>query len=87
MTKGSGFPLGSRRDHITHLHLAIRDNHPINEQFYQLATLGESKVRERRCQTVAEGVDTMRSGEDIDLLLRLDLELPQLLAHTVLCLG
>ena len=60
MTKGSGLPLGSRRDHITNLHLALSDNHPINEQFYQLATLGESKVGERRCQTVAEGVDTVR---------------------------
>ena len=87
MTKGSGFPLGSCRDHITNLHLAIIDNHSINEQFYQLATLGESQVGERRGQAVAEGSDTMREGEDIDLLLRLGLELPQLLAHTVLGLG
>jgi len=58
MTKERGFPLGSCRDHITNLHLAISDNHPSNEQFYQLATLGESKVGERRCQTVAEGVDS-----------------------------
>ncbi len=87
MTKRDRLPLGPRGHHIANLHLAIIDNHPINKQFHQLATLGEGQVVERRPEAVAEGVDAMRQGQDIDLLLCLCLELPELLAHTLLRLG
>jgi hypothetical protein len=87
MTKRDCFPLGSRGHHIANLHLTIIDNHPINEQFYQLATLGEGQLVERWPQAVAEGFDAMRQGQHIDLLLRLYLDLSELLAHTLLCLG
>jgi len=66
----------------SNLYLTIIDNHPINKQFHQLATLGEGQVVERRPEAVAEGVDAMRQGQDIDLLLCLCLDLPELLAHT-----
>ena len=68
MTKRDRLPLGPRGHHIAHLHLTIIDNHPINKQFHQLATLGEGQVVERRPEAVAEGVDAMRQGQDIDLL-------------------
>jgi hypothetical protein len=47
MTKRDRFPLGSRGHHVANLHLTIIDNHPINEQFHQLAALGEGQVVER----------------------------------------
>ena len=87
MTKRDCFPLGSRGHHIANLHLTIIDNHPINKPFHQLATLGEGQVVERWPEAVAEGVDAMRQGQDIDLLLCLGLDLPELLAHTLLRLG
>ena len=87
MTKRDRLPLGPRGHHIANLHLTIIDNHPVNKQFHQLATLGEGQMIERRPEAVAEGVDAMRQGQDIDLLLCLGLDLPELLAHTLLRLG
>jgi hypothetical protein len=87
MTKGGGFPLGPRGHDVTNLHLAIGDNHPINEQFYQLAALGDRELVERRPQAVAEGFDPMRQGQDIHLLMRLRFDLSHLLPHTLRRLG
>jgi len=87
MTKRDRLPLGPRGHHIANLHLTIIDNHSVNKQCHQLATLGEGQVVERRPEAVAEGVDAMRQGQDIDLLLGLCLDLPELLAHTLLRLG
>ena len=87
MTKRNRFPLGPCGHHIANLHLAIIDNHPINEQFDQLTTLGESQLVERGPEAVAEGFDAMCQGEHIDLLLCLCLDLPELLGQTLLCLG
>ena len=68
MTKRDRLPLGPRGHHIANLHLTIIDNDSINKQFHQLATLGESQVVQRWPEAVAEGVDAMRQGQDIDLL-------------------
>jgi len=87
MTKRDRLPLRPRGDHRANLSLAIIDNHPINKQFHQLATLSEGQVVERRPETVAEGVDALRQGQDIDLLLCLCLDVSELLAHTLLRLG
>src|SRR6266852_6144477 len=87
MTKRDRLPLRPRGDHRANLSLAIIDNHPINKQFHQLATLSEGQVVERRSETVAEGVDALRQGQDIDLLLCLCLDVSELLAHTLLRLG
>jgi hypothetical protein len=84
MTKRDRLPLGSRGHHIANLHLSVIDNDPINKQFDQLATLGEGQLIERGLEAVAERFDAMRQREDIHLLLRLGLELPELLAHTLL---
>ena len=87
MTKRDCFPLGPRGHHVANLHLTIIDNHSINEQFHQLATRREGQVVERRFQGGAEGFDAMRQGQHIYLLLRLDLDLPELLAQILLGLG
>jgi hypothetical protein len=87
MTKRDRLPLGPRGHHRANLYLTIIDDDPINKQFHQLATLGEGQMIQRWPQAVAEGVDAMRQGQDIDLLLCLDLDLPELLAHTLLRLG
>src|SRR2546430_3602755 len=87
MTKRDRRPLGPRGHHRANLHLTIIDNHPINKQFHQLATLGEGQVVERWPEAAAEGVDAVRQGQDIDLLLCLGLDLPELWAHTLLRLG
>src|SRR5260370_41732077 len=87
MTQRDRLPFGPRGHHIANLHLTIIDNDSINKQCHQLATLGERQVVQRWPEAVAEGVDAMRQGQDIDLLVCLDLDLPQLLAHTLLRLG
>ena len=87
MTKRNRFPLRPCGHHIANLYLAIIDNHPINEQFDQLTTLGESQLVECGPQAGAEDFDAMCQGEHIDLLLCLCLNLPELLAQTLLCLG
>ena len=87
MTKRDRLPFGPRGHHIANLHLTIIDNDSINKQCHQLATLGERQVVQRWPEAVAEGVDAMRQGQDIDLLVCLDLDLPKLLAHTLLRLG
>src|SRR5207253_1638212 len=78
MTKRDCLPLGPRGHHIANLYLTIIDNDPINKQFHQLATLGAGQVVQRWPEAVAEGVDAMRQGQDIDLLVCLDLDLPEL---------
>jgi hypothetical protein len=87
MTKRDCFPLRPRGHHVANLHLTIIDNHSINEQFHQLVTLREGQLVERRLQAGAEGFDAVRQGQPIYLLLRLDLDLPELLAHTLLGLS
>ena len=87
MTKRDRLPLGPRGHHRAHLHLPIIDNHPIKKPCHQLATRGEGQVVERRPEAVTEGVDAMRQGQDIDRLWCLGLDLPELLAHTLLRLG
>ena len=84
MTKRDCLPLGSRGHHIANLYLPVIDNDPINKQFDQLATLGEGQLIERWLEAVAERFDAMRQSEYIHLLLSLGLDLPELLAHTLL---
>ena len=84
MTKRDRLPFGSRGHHIANLHLPVIHNDPINKQFDQLATLGEGELIECWLEAVAECFDAMRQSEDIHLLLRLGLDLPELLAHTLL---
>jgi len=84
MTKGGGFPLGPRGHDVPNLHLTIVDNHSINEQFYQLATLGDRQLIKRRPYAVAEGFDSIRQSQDIHLLVCLRFDLPQLMPQTLL---
>jgi hypothetical protein len=87
MTKWGGFSLGARGDHITDLHLVIGDDDVIDEQLHQLSALGKRELVQGGLQPLAEGFEPVGQGGDIHLLLRLRLELAQLLGQAVLGLG
>ena len=79
MTKGGGFPLRAGRHHIADFHLAIGDNDTINEEFDQLSALRKGQRLQRRAETVAKGLEALSERRHIDLLLRLRLQLAQLM--------
>src|SRR2546430_17530488 len=83
MTKRDCLPLGPRGHHIANLYLTIIDNDPINKQFHQLATLGEGQVVQRWPEAGAESGEAKRQSQDTGLPVRLDLELPGLVAPTL----
>src|SRR6266571_8547166 len=86
MTKRNGFPLRAGGHDVADFHLAVADDDPINEQGDQLSALGKRQMVERRADAVAKGLDALGQGGHIYLLLRLEIELAQLLSQAVLSL-
>jgi hypothetical protein len=84
MTKRDGFSLEARGDHIANLHLTAGDDDVIDEQFHQLSALGKGQLVQGGLQPPAKGLEPLGQGGDIHLLLRLSLELAQLLGQAVL---
>ena len=84
MTKRGGFPLGAGGHHIANLHLAVGDDDVIDEQFYQLSALGKRELLQGGLQPLAKGFKSLGQRGDIHLLLRLGLELAQLLGQALL---
>jgi len=79
MTKGGGFAFGARGHHIADFHLRIVDDDTINEQFDQLSALDKRQRVQRGLETLAKRFDALGQRCDVDMLLRLGIELPQLL--------
>src|SRR6516162_5336015 len=84
MTKWGGFAFGPCGHHIADFHLCIVDDDTINEQFDQLSALSKCQVIERGLHALAKRLNTLSQGCHIDMLLGLDIELPQLLSQAVL---
>ena len=82
MTKWGGFSLGARGDHIANLHLVMGDDDVIDEQLYQLSALGKRELVQGGLQPPAKGLQALGQGGGIHLLLRLSLELAQLLVSS-----
>ena len=87
MTKWGGFAVGASRHHIADFHLRIVDDDAINEQFHQLSALSKCQVVECRMHALAKCLDPLGQSRNIDVLLGLGIELPQLLPQAMLGLG
>ncbi len=87
MTKRRGFTLRPRREDIPDLDLAIADDHPINEQLYQLSALSKRQIFQGGLDAPAKGCEPLCRRHHIHLLLRLRLQLTQLLRQACLGLG
>ena len=84
MTKRGGFSLGAGGHHIANLHLVMGDDDVIDEQFHQLSALGKRELVQGGLQPPAKGLESLGQRGDIHLLLRLRLELAQLLGQAML---
>ena len=73
------FPPWAGGHHIADFHLRIIDDDPINEQFDQLSALGKGQVVQSRLDTLAKDLDSLGQHHHMHVLLRLGIELPQLL--------
>jgi transposase len=83
MTKTHVLAGGRRRDHIADLDSIVRDDHPVDEQFDQLALLLESGVLETALEALAQSFDRLREASEIPLPLRIGLHVIELALHAV----
>jgi hypothetical protein len=67
--------------------LAVGDDDTIDEEFDQLSALGKRQIVQRRVNALAKCLDPLCQSGAIHLLLRLRLDLAQLLGQAVLGLG
>jgi hypothetical protein len=79
MTKGGGCAFGTCGHHIADFHLRIVDDDTINEQFHQLSALGKRQLVKRGLETLAKPLNSLGQRRYIHVLVRLGIELPQLL--------
>jgi hypothetical protein len=84
MTKRGGFPLGACGDDVPNLHLVGGDDDAIDQQFHPLSALGERELVQGRLHLPAKRFESLGQGRDIHLLLRLSLQLAQLLRQSLL---
>lgn len=87
MTKWGNFAFWSGGHHVANFHLSIVDDDAIDEQFDQLSALGKRQFIQRCQHTPTKRLDSLGQSCRIDILLGLDVELPQLLPETLLTLG
>src|SRR3712207_1591234 len=78
MTKTDVFVLWTRRDYVAYLHLLVADDHPIDEQFHQLASLLEGQSSQAAPHTSAEIFYGGRHVGKLRALIDLHLQLPLL---------
>jgi hypothetical protein len=82
MTKARDLTLWADWDDITDFDLFIIDNNPVNEQFDELATLGEVQMVQGGLEPLAEILNIDRECGQIDLFLRLGIQLSELLLQS-----
>jgi hypothetical protein len=87
MTKGGGFPFGSRGDDRANFHLRIVDDDAINEQCDQWSALDKRQRVQSWLHALTKCFDSLGQGCDIDVLLGLGIEWPQLLPEAMLTLS
>ena len=83
MTKTHVLAGGRRRDHIADLDIIVGHDHPVDEQFDQLALLLERGVLETALEALAQRFDRLREASEVPLPLRVSLQLVQLALHAV----
>ena len=72
---------------VANFHLAVVDDDTIDEQFDQLSALSEGHLFQGWVDALAESLNTVGQGHHINLLLRLGIELAQLLGQAMVGLG
>jgi Domain of unknown function (DUF4372)/Transposase DDE domain len=87
MTTWGSVPFGVRGDHVPNLHLIVGDDDTIDQQFYQLSALGKGQLVQGRLHLSAKRFESLGQSRDIHLLLRLRVQLTQLLRQALLGLG
>ena len=86
MPKGGGLAFGPRGPHRAACHLGIVDDDTINESCHQVSALSKRQLVQSRLHALTKGCDALGQGCDIDVLLCLGIELPQLLHAAMLTL-
>jgi hypothetical protein len=84
MTKARFFAFGRGWDDITDFHIGIVNDDTVNQQFYQLATLGKVKLIQGWLNTLAKILDVAGQFGYIELALGLKFKLTHLLAQALL---
>lgn len=87
MTKAGDRPGWTDRDDITDFNLLIVDHDPVNQQFDELATLGEVQLVQGRLESLAEVLNIDGERGQINLFLRLCIQLTELLLQSAEGLG
>jgi hypothetical protein len=87
MTKGGSFPRGSRRHHITDVHLCIIDDDAINESGHQWSALGKRHIVEGRGHALAKRLASLGASRNVHVLLRLGIQVSPWLRYTMLGRG
>jgi hypothetical protein len=71
MTKDGRLTLWTGRDNVSKLHLLITDDDTIDQQLYQLPSLGKIQPVKRYLEPVAQRRDILGELDDIEVLLSL----------------
>jgi len=87
MTKGGLLACGRSRDDVADFYLVVVDDDAINQQLYQLSTLGEVELLKGGLQPSAEVFNAAGQPGHVQLLLGLRLQLTQVLRQATLRLS
>ncbi len=83
MTKRDAFTFRAGRDGISDFDLVVIDDDPIDKQFNQLAALGKGQGLQGRLNALTEVLNTGSNNGQVNVLLGLSVQLPQLMAQTI----
>ena len=86
MTKARGLARRAGGDHVSDLHLTIRDDHPRHQALDQLALLLPCRLIQSRPHSPAERVQAQPNSGDLGLAVHLRLQLAQLGIQSLLFL-
>jgi hypothetical protein len=78
MTKWDDLALRAGRHNIANLHGTIRHNDPIDQQLDQLAPLAEIQMIQGWCNPLTERAQALRQAHQVQMLLRLRVQVAQL---------
>ncbi len=84
VTKRYVFPFGPRRYHVANLHRPVPDDDTVDQQLYQFPPLRKIEGFERTCDPRAKRLNSRGQLGRVHMLLRLCLQLAQLLGQPLL---